>query len=130
MKKIYSLLLCGAMLVGFSACEQNNEVNGSDANGHEYVDLDLPSGTLWATCNIGATTPERYGYYFAWGETERRTSYWDTNYKWYNYNSEDNIEITKYVPHAGSAEYSNSKVDGLNTLELIDDAAHVHWGGN
>ncbi len=39
-------------------------------NGHEYVDLGLPSGTLWATCNIGAESPEECGDYFAWGETE------------------------------------------------------------
>ena len=38
-------------------------------NGHEYVDLGLPSGLLWATCNVGATKPEEYGDYFAWGET-------------------------------------------------------------
>ena len=37
---------------------------------HEYVDLGLPSGTLWATCNVGASTPEEFGNYFAWGETE------------------------------------------------------------
>ena len=42
---------------------------------HEYVDLGLPSGTLWATCNIGAATPEDYGSYFAWGETEIKESY-------------------------------------------------------
>ncbi len=39
-------------------------------DGHDYVDLGLPSGTLWATCNVGASSPEEYGDYFAWGETE------------------------------------------------------------
>ena len=54
----------------------NNEENDSvvdpheNLNGHEYVDLGLPSGTLWATCNVGADTPEGYGDYFAWGEIE------------------------------------------------------------
>ena len=49
---------------------------------HEWVDLGLPSGTLWATCNVGATTPEEYGDYFAWGETEPKEVFtWDT-YKW------------------------------------------------
>ena len=38
--------------------------------GHYYVDLGLPSGTLWATCNVGAVNPTDYGDYFAWGETE------------------------------------------------------------
>lgn len=39
-------------------------------NGHEFVDLGLPSGTLWATCNVGATSPEQRGLYFAFGETK------------------------------------------------------------
>ena len=42
---------------------------------HEYVDLGLPSGTLWATCNVGAARPEDYGSYFAWGETSQKNSY-------------------------------------------------------
>ena len=49
---------------------------------HEYVDLGLPSGTLWATCNIGATTPEGYGDYFAWGETKAKSVY---NWEKYKY---------------------------------------------
>ena len=49
-------------------------------NGHEYVDLGLPSGLKWATCNVGATTPEGYGDYFAWGETSPKTTYtWSTS---------------------------------------------------
>lgn len=44
----------------------------SKLNGHEYVDLGLPSGTLWASCNIGAEHPEDYGSYFAWGETSEK----------------------------------------------------------
>ena len=43
--------------------------------GHEYVDLGLPSGLKWATCNVGANAPEEYGYYFAWGEVEPKTTY-------------------------------------------------------
>ena len=50
----------------FGSCSKDDE---NDLNDHEYVDLDLPSGTLWATCNVGANTPEAPGYYFAWGET-------------------------------------------------------------
>ena len=48
--------------------DTSNKVNTH--NGHEFVDLGLPSGTLWATCNVGATSPEQRGLYFAWGETE------------------------------------------------------------
>ena len=48
---------------------------------HGFVDLGLPSGTLWATCNVGANTPEESGYYFAWGETETKNTYSWNNYK-------------------------------------------------
>lgn len=52
-------------------------------NGHEYVDLGLPSGTKWATCNIGAEFPSMYGEYFAWGETKTKKKYTDKNSKTY-----------------------------------------------
>lgn len=85
---------------------------------HEYVDLGLPSGTLWATCNIGANSPEEAGDYFAWGETES----YDPNrpYKW----SDDNGEYTKYVYYSED----NSLVDNKTILEPEDDAATVNWG--
>ena len=60
MKKILTLLSSAFIAAG--AWAQNME------NGHEYVDLGLPSGTLWATCNIGADAPESYGDYYQWGE--------------------------------------------------------------
>ena len=53
-------------------------------NNHEYVDLGLPSGTLWATCNVGANSPEEYGDYFAWGETQPKTIYSRSNYGYSN----------------------------------------------
>ena len=52
-------------------------------DGHEYVDMGLPSGTLWATCNIGATSSTDFGDYFAWGETEPKEEYTDENYKFF-----------------------------------------------
>ena len=80
---------------------------------HEYVDLGL--SVKWATCNIGASNPEEYGYYFAWGETQPKYTYnWDT-YMWYN-----GIEVTKYDNYSGG--------DGKTTLEPLDDAAYVNWG--
>ena len=89
--------------------------------GYAFVDLGLPSGVKWAACNAGATTPEGYGGYFAWGETETKGDYtWDT-YKWCNGSSST---MTKYCV--------NSKfgtVDNKTTLEPEDDAAHVNWGG-
>lgn len=81
-------------------------------NGHEYVDLGLPSGTLWATCNIGSTMPEESGDYFAWGETQPKSNYSENTYKFFNGNS-----YTKYT---------NS--NRFKVLELCDDVADVKWG--
>ena len=90
---------------------------------HEWVDLGLPSGTLWATCNVGASAPEDYGDYFAWGETEPKDYYdWDT-YKWCN-GSDDSM--TKYCTD-GIHGYNGFK-DGKTELDPEDDAAYVNWG--
>lgn len=92
-------------------------------NGHEFVDLGLPSGIRWATCNVGSTTPEGYGDYFAWGETTPKTTYSWSTYKYCNgsYNT-----LTKYC---NNAEYGNDGfTDNLTTLEASDDAATVNWG--
>ncbi len=97
--------------------------NGGGLNGHEFVDLGLPSGTLWATCNVGANSPEEYGDYFAWGETEPKDVYnWDT-YKWCN-GSYD--QLTKYCFNSDLG--LNGFVDFLPVLEAIDDAAAANWG--
>ena len=48
-------------------------------NGHDWVDLGLPSGLKWATCNVGATAPEQYGDYYSWGEVETKTAYNSNN---------------------------------------------------
>ena len=68
--------------MGISLQARGQNGNGSH-NGHDYVDLGLPSGTLWATCNVGAGTPEASGYYFAWGETQPKPTYDNRNYKSY-----------------------------------------------
>ena len=62
-------------------------------NGRKYVDLGLPSGTLWATMNVGANHPEDYGDYFAWGEIATKDVYNWSTYKWCMGNDE---EFTKY----------------------------------
>lgn len=49
----------------------------------DYVDLGLPSGTMWATCNMGASKPEEYGDYFAWGEIKPKSKYTERNSKTY-----------------------------------------------
>ena len=68
-------------------------LGGEEGPVPEYVDLGLPSGTLWATRNIGANSSEESGDYFAWGETEPKEEYYMSNYKWYDY---DNELYTKY----------------------------------
>ena len=90
---------------------------------HEYVDLGLPSGTLWATCNIGANVPEEYGDYFAWGETEPKETYDWSTYKWSTGNYDT---LTKYCSKSnyGYNDYTDDKTE----LEPEDDAAYVNWG--
>ncbi|MCR5130096.1 MAG: Ig-like domain-containing protein [Prevotella sp.] len=100
---------------------------------HESVDLGLPSGTLWATQNIGADEIYESGLYFAWGETVGHTSdvsdgykFDYANYKYYE-GSTDHA-ITKYC--SDSSYGYNGFVDNLTELELSDDAAYVNWGSN
>ena len=93
------------------------------SNGYEYVDLGLPSGLLWATCNIGADSPEDYGDYFAWGETQPKDIYdWDT----YQYCNGYCNTLTKYCNNS-SFGY-NGFIDNLTTLLPEDDAATANWG--
>ena len=100
--------------------EEKKTLGKINANGHEYVDLRLPSGTLWATCNVGATKPEEYGDYFAWGEVEPKDEYSLDNYKW---NDRILDKLTKYCTSS-----SDDTVDNKTTLDLSDDAAYVNWG--
>ncbi|MBE6321791.1 MAG: DUF1566 domain-containing protein [Bacteroidales bacterium] len=93
-------------------------------NGHEWVDLGLPTGTKWATCNIGATKPEEIGDHFAWGEVKPKEGYSFLNYK---YNSHETFKLTRY--NTDHSEGENGFVDGKTTLNLEDDAAYVNWGG-
>ena len=87
---------------------------------YNAVDLGLPSGTLWADRNVGADSPEAYGDYFAWGETEPKDYYnWDT-YKWCN--GSDDTQ-TKYC-----TDSYYGTVDGKIVLDLEDDAAYVNMG--
>ena len=97
-----SLVMIATALV-FTGCKKDEEDEGI-INGHECVDLGLPSGTKWATCNVGANTPEGYGNYYAWGEITTKTSY----------------------------EQSNSVTSGLTLSDIsgnpIYDVARANWG--
>ena len=88
--------------------------------GHEYVDLGL--SVKWATCNVGASKPESYGDYFAWGETSPKSYYDWSTYKWCNGSSRS---LTKYCT---DSDYGT--VDNKTQLELSDDAARANWGGS
>ena len=90
---------------------------------HDYVDLGLPSGTLWATCNVGANNPEDYGDYFAWGETAPKDYYDWSTYKWCNGSGNT---LTKYCTN--SSYGYNGFVDNKTELDSEDDAATVNWG--
>ena len=87
---------------------------------YNYVDLGLPSGTKWATMNIGAEKETDYGLYFAWGETQGYSGITDDKkFSSYDYKYETFLSnLTKY-----------NSTDGLTTLEPSDDAATVNWGG-
>lgn len=124
MKKsiLFFVLAVGATLLQAQSitvhqtCGQNGQVLVIETNGHECVDLGLPSGTLWATCNVGATTPEGYGDYFAWGETAAKATYdWSTYFD----TNDGGSTFTKYNNNAGKT-----------VLDPEDDAAHVNWGGS
>lgn len=109
--------------------ESADLVSGNDntnSQGHDYVDLGLPSGTLWATCNVGASKPEEYGDYFAWGETigyngGKTTFNWST----YKYCKGSKTTMTKYCT---DSDYGT--VDNKTELDPSDDAATVNWGSN
>ena len=126
MKKTLVLAMALAAVCIMPSCEKNpkpNETTTGTLNGHEYVDLGLPSGTLWATCNVGADTPESYGDYFAWGETEPKTTYdWST----YKYCVGEYDRLTKYC--SDTTYGYNGFTDNLYVLQLSDDAASVNWG--
>ena len=111
----------------------------------QYVNLGLPSGTLWATSNVGADTPEGLGDYFAWGETKPKTVYEWSSYAFMNNDKMDGkdgmkkdadwFNVNKYIFNdqlKGGIWYSGTTFVGDNkkTLEAADDAATANWGGN
>ena len=101
------------------------EQEEKDLRDGKCVDLGLPSGTLWATCNLGASKPEEYGDYFAWGETKPKREYNFNTYIWCN-NSHNSL--TKYCTNKSFG--NNGFIDGKTELDIADDAAYVNWGSD
>ncbi len=123
MKAMVAIVLM-TVVVCAAGCKKEDNANGDGTtNGHTYVDLGLPSSTLWAACNVGATTPEGYGDYFAWGETQTKDYYNWSTYKWCNGGYD---QLTKYC-NASCYGY-NGFTDNLTVLQPGDDAATANWG--
>ena len=102
MKNLLLSMLALTLVVGCGNTDKKKDSNPSH-EGHEYVDLGL--SVKWATCNIGANSPEDYGNYYAWGETSTKSSYLGDNCTtWYQ------------------------KIDDIKGTNR--DVAHVEWGGD
>lgn len=115
--KLLVVTLLSVLCVGVCSCEKE------DSEG-DWVDLGLPSGLLWAKCNVGATKPEEYGYHYAWGETTPKEVY-----NWETYTLcliDGGGEFTKYC-YLSSYGY-NGYTDSLSILQPVDDAATVALG--
>ena len=118
MKKIYFLFV--ALLFTLSVGAQT--IPEEPATSSRAIDLGLPSGLKWASCNVGATAPEEFGGYYAWGETEEKEDFSWSTYKYCN-GSYDSM--TKYC-----TDSYDGTIDNKTTLEPEDDVAHVQWGGS
>ena len=131
MKRTVKMMALVAVAAGlaFASCQKedsnNTAANNGGSNGGtngggttvEWVDLGLPSGLLWATCNLGATTPEEYGGYYAWGETTTKEVYSWANYKYCTVDAEGGLlTLTKYITSTSFGSYGTP--DNLTTYRL------------
>ncbi len=124
MNQMTVVMLIGMAAIVVMGCTKPKPDPEPGSELSDWVDLDLPSGLLWATRNVGATSPEDYGDYFAWGETQTKEFYTWSNYR---YSNGDYDQITKYCNN--SAYGYNGFTDGLTTLQPGDDAATANYGG-
>lgn len=115
---LFLAIVSVAGMLAMSGChpfdEETPRGRTGTLNGHEWVDFGLPSGTCWATCNVGANSREEYGDYFAWGETTTKGTYTWENLMYYD---DDGRVFTKY-----------NGFDNKSVLEARDDAATANWG--
>ena len=95
---------------------------GNSPEGVEAVDLGMPSGTKWASCNVGATKPEECGGYYAWGETEEKVNYTDVTYL---YSRGEDIDLDGEYEEKERYKYLGPDISGTQY-----DVAHVKWGGD
>lgn len=98
-------------------------------DGYEYVDLGLPSGTLWAKCNLGAENETDAGDYFAWGEIETKKDY--KLYRWSTYKYAKGVTEDKLTKYCNSKTFGHKGfTDNITQLEPEDDAVCVNMKGS
>ncbi len=117
-KTMYGMAIAAFAVALMAGCKGKAGGNGAAdgttvIDGHQYVDLQLPSGVLWATTNVGAESETEYGELYAWGETQPKA---DCSQETYIYGT-DFEKMTKY-----------DNADRKMTLEAADDAATANWG--
>lgn len=110
--RIFAAMTLLSGLVFFSNCKKPDNGDEPVVEEESCVDLGLPSGIIWATCNLGAAKPEGYGDYYAWGEPTAKS-----NYEWSTYKYYEGGSVTKYTT-----------TDGLVVLQADDDAAVAALG--
>lgn len=106
----------------------NNNDNKPDSNGYEYVDLGL--SVRWASCNVGAQSPEEPGFLFAWGEVEPKEIFERDNYEHYEKSYNDQTGRYDYLYSKYCTDPAFGMNDGIKLLEKDNDAAHVNMGGD
>lgn len=98
-------------------------INATYGNDDDWVDMGLPSGVLWAKCNLGATKPEEYGDYYAWGEVIPKSVYdWGT----YRYCTNCAGKLHSLIKYNTDSNYGTP--DNLTILQAMDDAAIARLG--
>lgn len=125
------------MSVAFNACSSDDDDEKPNPDEVKYVDLGLPSGLKWATCNLGAKQSKEYGDYYAWGETKSKEKYDWSTYKWMKEGEADWKHINKYTvkDNQTGADWYKKVLslyefigDNKETLEDVDDVATVKLG--
>ena len=120
MKYLITPLICSLAINCFAEEPQPPAPSEPDGiiGGHEYVNLGLPSGTLWATYNVGATSPYEKGHYFAWGEVEPREDFSWESYKLFE----------GYEADPNNGEWAILENIGTDICGTEYDAARYQWG--
>ncbi len=135
MKKLFILAAAALLTLGIASCERDTDptdqtspttpTDPTNPNLGQWVDLGLPSGLLWYSVNLGATAPEQYGDYYAWGETHPKETYNWSTYSYATVDADGSLQtLTKYNT---SSAYGT--VDNLTTIQPSDDAATQVLGG-